>query len=63
VREELLDFNEWVDKELFGEVEGDPFKRQSRFPFNHNLLFKKESLTDELRELLEVAKDGVKQLR
>ncbi len=48
---------------MFGEKEVDSFKRHSRFPFNHNLLFKKESLTDELSNLLEVAKDGIKQLR
>lgn len=48
---------------MFGEKETDSFKRHSRFPFNHNLLFKKESLTDELGALLEVTKDGIKQLR
>lgn len=41
LRDKLLDFNEWIDKELFGEATNDPFKRNSRFPLNHNLLFKK----------------------
>jgi len=48
----MLDFNEWVDRELFGEGEADPYKRTSRFPINHNLLFKRESLVDEFSELL-----------
>ena len=58
-----MDFNEWIDKELFGESDSDRFKRKTRFPLNHNLVFKKESLVDELSQLMETAKDGILQLR
>lgn len=63
MRQKLLDFNEWVDRELFGEGESDPYKRNSRFPLNHNMLFKKQSLVDEFAELLQTARDGITQLR
>ena len=52
-----------MDKELFGESDVDQFKRKTRFPLNHNLLFKKESLVEELAGLMETAKDGILQLR
>jgi len=63
LREELLNFNEWIDQELFGESDPNKFQRNSKFPLSHNLIFKKESLVDEFSSLLETAKDGIIQLR
>ena len=63
VRDLLLEFNDWVDRELFGSTEVDKYKQKTRFPLNHNLIFKKESLVDEFGELIETAKDGILQLR
>lgn len=66
IRESLVHFNVWIDREIFGEqIEEDTDSRGYNrvFYLNHNLLFKKESLTEELNNLLETTKDGLIQLR
>jgi hypothetical protein len=55
-----------VDCQLFGEEVDGPVQQRAylqKFCPNHQLLLKKESLTDELNSLLEVTKDGILQLR
>jgi hypothetical protein len=50
-----------VDREIFGERDED--KPSCKFFINHNLLLRKESLVQELADLIEVTKDGLLQLR
>lgn len=64
VREKLVEFNLWVDRELFGEQPGESVQAaQGKFYHNHHLLLTKDCLTAELAQLLEVAKEGILQLR
>jgi hypothetical protein len=63
----LVRFNAWIDREIFGEDVEDgpelPRGYDRKFYINHNLLFKKESLTEELDALLDLTRDGLTQLR
>ena len=67
MRDSLVQFNMWIDREIFGEDVEDssepPRAYAHKFYLNHNLLFKKESLTEEFSQLLDVTKDGLLQLR
>jgi hypothetical protein len=67
MRELLVHFNVWIDREIFGEQVEDsaepPRAYDRKFYINHNLLFKKESLTHEFAALLETTKDGLIHLR
>jgi hypothetical protein len=66
IRESLVNFNKWIDGEIFGQSTEESRAEKvygSKFYLNHNLLFKKESLADELENLVTVTKNGLTELR
>ena len=54
-----MSFAEWIDQHVYREK--NPSYKNS-FIVNHNLLFRKESIVDELKDVIESAKDGIVQI-
>jgi hypothetical protein len=59
LREELVKFAEWIDQIVFRQSAPN---YSNKMLINHNLLFRKESLVDEFKEILEEAKGGISQI-
>ena len=53
IRELLSGFAEWIDVELFGQnLESAKKFNEKRFICNHNLIFAKNSLIDDLQNII-----------
>ena len=61
IREVIVEFAEWIDVELFGVSSVSSYR--NKLLINHNLMFRKECIVSELRDIIGIAKNGIRQIQ